>query len=354
VSSADPPLDNDDENENANAEYARESSAAEHVRRLARQGTLAKRAATASDSEYVQLFGGGYEIVWPVVFDGLTRRVERGRRHHGCAGGVEHLEPDCLDRYQDDVEVVVDDLLRNAKVPIQNLEGWIRSRLTAVTIDGHRKRRGERGAQQRPRLPKWLATLLAGDPWLTTLAVNVLTWVGIPATAGTGLWPYGTWADRRAAVTGDVAGTEHDVARDVETVLAAMRQNPTWYEKFVEGPLGRKPAPLLLVADTADESVREQYLVMARRHEADDALLAELAGHAIDAMDMRIGRGEDPGHVVVDIITAVFGAGSDAEHMDLPPGAGSAGGPLPALLADPASIERIVRQVLDILETRDA
>jgi hypothetical protein len=317
---------------------------------------LAEHAEAAAGMEYTVLYGSAYEMVMPVVFEGLTRAIERGRGHRDCAGGVEHLRPDCLDRYQDDVKAVVDDLLRNATVPIRNLEGWVRSRLIRATIDGHRRRRGEWGAVQRPRMTKWLAKHLGDDRWLTALAIHIQTWVGTPATAGAGLWPYGAWVERRIALTGDAGSTEQDVARDVETVLAAMRQNPAWYEKFIERPLGRKQAPLLPSGGSAADPMRERsQLALVQRHEADDALLSEFASVAIDAMAVRIGRGEDRHRVVVDIIRMVFGSGTGAEHLDQPPGAGSGEDErVRRLLADPESIDRLVRQVLDILDSPDA
>ena len=334
------------------AEYSSRSESVDDVRYLASHGKLAERAATPSRTESTLLFGSAYKIVMPVVFESLTRAIERGRGHHDCASGVKHLRPDCLDRYQDDVKAVVDDLLRNATVPIHNLEGWVRSRLMRATIDGYRRRRGERGAVQRPRMTKWLAKHLGDDRWLRALAIHIQAWVGTAATAGSELWPYGAWLERRIAVTGDASSTEQDVARDVETVLAAMRQNPAWYEKFIERPLGRKEAPLLASDGSAADPMRERsQLALVQRHEADDALLSALASGAIDAMAVRIARGEDRHLVVVDIIGTVFGSGTGAEHLDQPPGAGSGEDErVRLLLADPDSIDRLVHQVLEILD----
>lgn len=321
----------------------RESQAAAHVRFLASHGELAERASTSSPSDYAWLCRGAYEIVWPVVYDGITRAVERRRGHAPCASGVEHLEPECLDRFHDDVEAVIDDLLRHATVPIRNLEGWVRSRLVRATVDGNRRRRGERGALQRPRLPQWLERLLGDDPWLRALAVDILTWVGVPATAGTGVWPYSAWADRRAALTGDARSTEHDVARDVETVLAAMRHNAPWYERFVERPLGRKQAPALSVDG------EPTYLALTEPHEAQDAWQRELAAVAIDVMSVRFARGEDRRSVVVDVITTVFGTITPPDG----PATDDSDVRLDALLADQEAIDQIVRVVCEILDIPD-
>jgi hypothetical protein len=53
---------------------------------------------------------------------------------------VTKLADGCLDRFYDDVEAVVDDLLTHSRTRINNPEGWITSRLKAVTIDAHRRR----------------------------------------------------------------------------------------------------------------------------------------------------------------------------------------------------------------------
>lgn len=324
-------------------------SAAGLVRDLARRGVLADRMSTAVGAEHSRLTGGAYQIAWPVVFQRLTRRIEIGRGHHGCAAGLHRLEPECLDRFQDDVEAVLDDLFRNARTPIVNLEGWISSRLNAATVDAHRRRRGERGALQRPRLPGWLVRELDDDPWLTVLAVEVLVWVGVPTTAGVGVWPLDAWAERRAAVTGQVATGEHQVARDVERVLAAMRVRRTWYADFVERPLGRKQAPVLPAPRTDADSAREwPHLALVPRHETDDARLRDLAAAAVDAIEARVRRREDLRSVALDVLRTVFGAGTGAEDMDRTPGAGPGDAErVAALLADPATLDRIVAVLLD-------
>jgi hypothetical protein len=324
-------------------DWRSESRAAADVRCLAVRGELAERARTASPEDYASLWRGAYEIVWPVVYEGVTRAVERRRGHGPCANGIEHLEQECLDRFHDDVEAVIDYLLRCATVPIRNLEGWIRSRLAKATVDGHRRRRGQRGAQQRPRLPQWLERLLGDDPWLRTLAVDILTWVGVPTTAGTGLWPYSAWAERRAALTGDVRSTEHDVARDIETVLSAMRHNATWYQRFVERPLGRKQAPLVAIDG------EPPYLALTEPHEAQDAWQRELAAVAIDVMSVRIAQGEDRRSVVIDVINTVFGKLTPAhDHWS-----DDSDARLDALLADQTAIDQIVRLVCEILGIPD-
>jgi hypothetical protein len=77
--------------------------------------------------------------------------------------GVHRLADERLDRFHDDVEAVVDDLLTHARHPVFDLEGWVAGRLNAATVNGHRRLRGERGALQRPRLPGWLGAALGQD-----------------------------------------------------------------------------------------------------------------------------------------------------------------------------------------------
>ncbi|MET7423465.1 hypothetical protein [Dactylosporangium sp. NPDC005555] len=327
---------------------------ADLVRDMARRGVLAEHAESVSGPEYARLTGGAYDIVWPVVFQRMTRGFEIRRGHPGCAASVTGLRPDCLDRFQDDVEAVLDDLLRNAKVPIHNLDGWITRRLNAATVDAHRRRRGERGALQRPRMPGWLATALGDDPWLTALAVDILVWVGVPSTAGTGVWPLGAWAGQRALTTGEARVDEADVLTDVETVLAAMRQSPMWFANFVERPLGRKQAPVLSAPRTdPDHPAELPQLALTEPHERADAHLVELAAGAVDAIERRIRLGHDPRTVVAAVLRTVFSGGSGAEEMDLTPGTTPGDAErAAALVADEATVGRITETVLDILGDR--
>ncbi|GAA2634579.1 hypothetical protein GCM10010399_79010 [Dactylosporangium fulvum] len=330
-------------------------SSADLVRDLARRGVLADRAVDVTGSEYARLTGGAYDIVWQLVFERHTRGFEIKRGHPICASSVSGLRPDCLDRFQDDVEAVLEDLLRNAKVPILNLEGWITRRINAATVDAHRRRRGERGALQRPRLPQWLTRALRDDPWLTRLAVELLIWVGVPVAAGAGLWPLNAWADLRATVTGDLTGDETTIAADVETVLTAMRQSRTWYTNFVERPLGRKQAPVLSAPRSEPEPNRDEtdHLPLTERHETDDAHLHDLAAAAVRAIERRLANGEDPRDAVRAVVVQVFSGGTGAEDMDRTPGTTPGDGErVLALLADPAVIDRITSAALEIVDPR--
>ncbi|MFI5913152.1 hypothetical protein [Dactylosporangium sp. NPDC051541] len=325
------------------------TGSADLVRDLARHGDLAVRAYDIDVGQRARLTAGAYDIVWPVVFERHTRGLELRRRHPACAASVRGLRPECLDRFQDDVEAVLDDLLHNAKVPIRNLEGWIARRITAATVDAHRRRRGARGALQRPRLPQWLGRALGDDPWLTRLAVELLVWVGVPATAGAGLWPLAAWTGLRLAVTGDRTAGEALVGRDVETVLRAMRQSAVWYANFVERPLGRKQAPVTAAQHPA-AGIEDDALPLADAHERDDAHLRALAGEAVRAIEGRLGRGESPADAVRTVVGRVFAGGTGTEAIDRIPGRGPAPDEqVTALLADAAVIARIAGAVLDIL-----
>lgn len=306
------------------------------VRRLARDGLLAAAAAAASPPALARLRGGVYTVAWPLVFTRITKPLEHRRRHADCARGLEWLRPDCLDRFHDDVEAVVEHALRRATGPIDNLEGWLTTRLNPATVDAHRRRRGEIGALQRPRLPAWLGDALGGDPWLCDLAVQLLVWVGVPATAGAELWPLDGWAARRTEVTGEPAAGHDTLDREVERVLAAMRTRPAWHAEHVERPLGHKQAPVAPMP--ADFPALE----LVGAHELEDARLADLAEQALAAIETRLNRGEPPAAAVTAVVRTVFGtagpaSGSPADDW------------LAAALADEGRQAGIVATVLAIL-----
>jgi hypothetical protein len=318
------------------------------IRRLAGAGQLVSQFRQASREERRVLRSAMAEIAGPIVFRSITRPMERRRRHQACAAGIPHMAADCLDRYHDDVDAVLDDLFAHADRPIGNLEGWITARLRRATVDAYRRRRGERGAQQRPRPPAWLTARLGDDPWLVELAKAILEWAGTEATAGRSLWPLAAWAGRRTAVTGDHEAGDAVVAAEVETVLAAMRRRRAWYEKNVERPLGRKPAPVWLPVRPGD--AEPEPLALVAPHERDDAELRELAARAIDLIAVRVARGEKPADVVPEILTTVFGEVPVSRGLDREPGA-DRGGPdeVVALIGDPARLRRIIAVVVRLL-----
>ncbi|MFJ1765449.1 hypothetical protein ACIOD2_34345 [Amycolatopsis sp. NPDC088138] len=316
------------------------------VRELARAGRLAGSASAAPARDLARLRGAVYTVTWPLVFARITKPLELQRRHPDCLRGLEWMRPDCLDGFHDDVEAVVEHALRRATDPIENLEGWLATRLNPATVDAHRKRRGEIGALQRPRLPGWLGDALGRDPWLGELAVQILLWAGVPATAGGELWPLAGWAARRAEVTGEPA--THDMRdtldREVRTVLAAMRTRPKWYTAHVERPLGHKRAPVAPMP--AENSAELSPLELVRPHEVEDARLTALAEQALRAIEARLGRGQDPATAVTAVVRVVFGAGA----LEALPHSGSPRDDwLATALADEARLGRIVATVLALL-----
>ncbi|MCU7728871.1 hypothetical protein ODJ79_34600 [Actinoplanes sp. KI2] len=327
---------------------------ADRLRRLAADGDLATEAAAARGYDRLALTGAAYDLVWPIVFQRLTRRFELLRGHVVCAAGVGNLADECLDRFHDDVEAMVEDLLAHARRPIQNLEAWVASRLGAATVDAHRRRRGERGALQRPRLPGWLAEALGRDPWLTTLATNILVWVGVSDTAGTEVWPLESWALERARCLGDWPGSDRGaVERDLAFVLRAMRGRPAWYESFVERPLGSKRAP---VAGTLADEYGEPAvpLALGEPDEDVDGELTRLAGQAVRLIDRRVGQGEDANTTVPEVIREVFGGLFTGTLDRAPHTAADPLGGVTGALADRGRLNRIVTTALSIIAEEDS
>jgi hypothetical protein len=322
------------------------------LRGLADQGSLAAAVANAAPPEVAALTGAAYAVAWPVVYARLTRGLERRRGHAGCARAIGRLTDDCLDRFHDDVEAVVDDLLRNAGKPIANLEAWIAARLGPATVDGYRRRRGRRGALQRPRAPKWLCRALGDDPWMVDLAIQILVWVGTSATAGGGLWPLDGWLHRRAVLTNNWTADVATIVREIEAVLAAMRGREGWYAAYVETPLGRKQAPVTAVPPCDDgRSVDAPPLPLTHRYELEDAHLSNLAAQALAAIDRRLRLGENPRAAVIGVLRTTFGTGRASQDMDCPPHTsnGYDAEQVTTLLEDPVKASEVVTAVLGIL-----
>ncbi|TCO52923.1 hypothetical protein EV192_111117 [Actinocrispum wychmicini] len=296
------------------------------MRNLAREGRLAGYVTVVECAERRRLRAAVHEIVQPVVFQQLTRKLELKRGHPRCAVSVSRLEDSCLDRFHDDMDAVIEDVFQYARMPIHNLEGWVQRRLTAATVNGYRRRRGARGALQRPRVPRWLASRLGGCPRLTDLALDILEFVGNDICAGARVWPTERWAERRSVADGDYEAAHRAVVCDVETVLAAMRTKPAWYESYVERPLGRKPPA---VVPLSAEDIRVDT----------DGPLVELASLAVTAIRTRVARGENPVSVVVDVVPTVF-----CLSDEVAPGVDEL---VAVRLADRAAVERIAATVLN-------
>ncbi len=176
--------------------------------------------------------------------------------------------------------------------------------------------------------------------------------VGVPATAGSSLWPLDSWAERRAIVTGNWNGNgARTVEREVERVLAVMRTRPQWFEDHVERPLGAKTAPLAAApVERGTTTLEAPALSLVEQHEANDIRLKNLASIALSAITKQLQTGSTARTAVGTVIGRVFGELDLEGDLTTLPGAGDDTGERLALLAtDPAELDRIVAVVLDIL-----
>jgi hypothetical protein len=326
------------------------------VRSLAEQGVLAEFASRATGPDRRRLTSATYAIAFPILYHYLTRGLEQRRGHWGCASSVERLADQCLDRFHDDSEAVIEDILARATVPIHNLEGWIARHLRRATVDAHRRRRGARGALQRPRLPGWLSKALPPDPWLRRLAIEILVWVGVPTSSGSSVWPLDGWAECRAQVTGDAAGSDAGaVEREVELVLSVMRARPLWYETYVEQPLGGKTPPVANAPVEYDSTLigAGAPLSLVAPDEQWESQLRSLAAIALDAIELQLTRHIDSKLAVRLVLNKVFCSLHVQGELDRQPYVlGDVDERVTALLDDPAELDRIVTAVLDILRRR--
>ncbi len=306
------------------------------VRAYAEAGVLAKMA--EDPAERRKLYPAVADITWPLVWTRHTRRLEMGKGHHSCAASLDMLAPECIDGFHDDVESVVEHVLRQARTPIHSLEGWISSRITVATVDGFRRRRGMRGALQRVRVPRWLSAALADDPWLVELAARIIEWVGVPTTFYGEPWPIPAWVELHSATFG-VVRTPEAVTADVERVLAVMRKcRPQWYAAYVESPLGHKVLPVA-IAEQIDQQADKA------GPEAEETALAEVAAVALDAITTGLAAGRDPSELVIAVLRTLFVDGGPADY----PGTDDRDRWLAAVLDSPPSVARLVDDVLEIL-----
>lgn len=278
--------------------------AAQQVRALARLGLLSSSLAAEERGGPRRLVRAVYELVWPIVFRKITKMVELNRGHIGCARSVTMLEEDCLDRFHDDVAAVLDLVRRRATCRIDDLEGWVAGAARSATIDGHRRRRGELGALQRPRLPEWLRDLLNHDAWRVSLALRVLEWVGVRDTPSSGVWPLSRWCEQRARITGDWDGSTPDVVlAEVDHVLAMMRTEERWYSDYVERPIGRKRAPNARGADSCP-------LPLSTSYDIEDSRLHAKAYATMQEINARTRSGQNPRDAALDTLRKHFCAES--------------------------------------------
>ncbi|WP_433608691.1 helix-turn-helix domain-containing protein [Dactylosporangium sp. CA-139114] len=315
------------------------------LRELAARTPLAEFAETLDGRDRRTLTGAAYRLAMPIVFHQITRHLELRRGHVRCAVSSRLLDPECHDRFADDVDAVVEDLLRQARIRISNLDGWIVSRLNAALVDANRRRRGSVGAMQRPRLPQWLQKALHDDAWLTWLALSILDWVGVPVAAGNGLWPLEAWAQRHEKITSTYGTDTAAVERDIARVLTVMRCRPAWYERFVQEPLARKQQRLRPLYEEEEPQV-----ALRQRREAQDDRLLELSNRAIEEIRIRMGRRRQaPETVVTEVITEIFAGGTGADELDRPPGEDGLDTHIANLLVDPDGVGRIVTAVLAVI-----
>ncbi|MEU6644571.1 hypothetical protein ABZ863_18730 [Saccharomonospora sp. NPDC046836] len=258
---------------------------------------------------------------------------------------------DCLDRFHDDVAAVIKAVAERTTTQVEDLTAWITAVARFAVVDAHRKRRGAIGAQQRPRLPQWLIVQLVDEPWLTSLALRVLEWVGIPTTAGHQLWPLGSWTLIRAQTTGDWTGSSQEVvAGEVERVLVAMRQRPRWYADNVERPLGHKQAP---TAGQPNQDIGPAPLALVRPDERADSVLSAVAQVATDVIAERLRRGENAHAVVRDVVLRLFCDGDVIPAISSAPHAAFADEWLEEQLIATPGMDRIVAAVVAAVRTGD-
>jgi hypothetical protein len=315
----------------------------------ARAGRLAEYLRAQPGRGYATL----YIIVSEVVYQRFTRPFELDRAHYRCADGPDRMDQDCHDRYQDDVEAAHAYVLDHADEHFENLRGWLASRLTYITVDANRRRRSQREALQRPRLPSWLAEKIGEDGWLRKLSINILDWAGVPTTAGHQLWPLRAWVEQRALSVAEPEISEAEMQAEVDRVLAAMRTRPKWYERYVERPLGHKQPPLAPAQrggenGSADGFREPDYVRYLEPDEADEALLAELASAAIEEIAERTAEGAPVRETVAEVLAVVFGADTGADEMDRPPAGGRAQSPrerAAQLILDDDVLDRVVAAV---------
>ncbi|WP_117212330.1 hypothetical protein [Allorhizocola rhizosphaerae] len=320
------------------------------LRDLTQQGFLASYLESAPAPERRRLRTEAYDLLYRLVFTRLTRPIEARRGHTDCMVSVMNLRPDCLDRFHNDMDAVLDDLFRHARKPIHNLEGWVSRRLTAVTIDAHRRRRGERGALQRPRIPMWLAQELRNSKRLMELAVKMLEWVGVETTAGKHDWPVEVWSAQRTEAGADYEDAERAVTRDIALVIAAMRKRPRWYVNRIERPMGHKRAPLAGPRWDSVEPAPDSGQAVLDAHVLDDARRGELAALAVELIAARVAGGEEARSVVVDVLSTVFSGGTGSDNLDRLPGQENDDDErVKTRLADPKTVDDIVAVVLDLL-----
>jgi hypothetical protein len=140
----------------------------------------------------------------------------------------------------------------------------------------------------------------------------------------------------------------------VEQVETAMRRRPGWYASYVDGPLGRKQAPVLPgPRGDCDRITEPAPLPLVEQYEVDDAYMLAMAGDAVDAIRAGLARGERPERVVAGVLRTAFTGGTGREDFArLPLATAAEGERAAALVTDPAVVKRVSAAILDILRAR--
>jgi hypothetical protein len=184
----------------------------------------------------------------------------------------------------------------------------------------------------------------------TALATQILVWVGVEHTAGTEVWPVDAWAQDRGRHTGDWRGSDPAVvAREIETVLAAMRRRPEWFESYVERPLGMKQAPVSALPVGGSSGPIAVPLALGDPLASLETEMLRLAADAVEVIGSRRGKGEETRAIVVEVVRRVFG-GAVTGALDRAPH--QASDPLSGVtdaLTDQATVDRIVATVRSII-----
>jgi hypothetical protein len=160
-----------------------------------------------------------------------------------------------------------------------------------------------------------------------------------------------SWVELRAGITGEAHTSDTRVVRrEVDRVLAAMRERPQWYQDHVERPLGAKTPPLAPTFTTNGKVAEPPELVLTTPADTIDFRLTDLAALALCAIEDQLVAGPCDDTAIGRIIAAVFGRlDSDAALAQAPDALGGRG--IGALVDDPVQLDRIVSVVREILES---
>ena len=131
-------------------------------------------------------------------------------------------------------------------------------------------------------------------------------------------------------------------------MLAVLRQRETWFARHVDMPLGHKTAPI--GGSPGEHAGEPKPLLPAEPGEILESRITDLAALAVEAIRVRVQRGEEAVTAVRTVLAALFLTGSGAEEIDQLPGTGEGRDErLSAILADPAALTLLADQVMGIV-----